>query len=67
LIKIGDIVSVLIGVPANSRVRTGVCVGFYQKRAHVGNAIEVLVDGEIHVVLRENAFTLSGSKESSEK
>ena len=65
--KVGDIVSVLVGLPANSRVRTGVCVGFYPKRAHVGNAIEVLVDGEIHVILRENAYVLLDNKGSGEE
>ena len=54
--KIGDIVQVRftkVG-PIGSEIRTGIIVGPPIKMTHVGYTWEILIDSEIHVIMRDH-------------
>lgn len=52
--NIGDMVRVLFGSTRNPEVKVGIIVGPPVKRPHAGYTFEVLIEGEIQIVLREH-------------
>ena len=63
--KIGDIVQVRftkVG-PMGSETRAGIIVGPAIKRTHAGYTWEILIDGEVHIILREHIVDVINPKE----
>ncbi len=61
--RIGDIVQVLYGNSRNPELKTGMIVGPPIKRPHTGYTFEVLIDGNIEIVMREHiAYVIKSQK-----
>ena len=62
--KIGDIVQVRftkVG-PVGSETKTGIIIGPPIKKTHVGYTWEILIDGEIQVVMRDHILKVMGKE-----
>ena len=60
--RIGDIVQVQftkVG-PVGSEIKTGIIVGPPIKQAHVGYTWEILIDGEVRVIMRDHILKVIG-------
>ena len=54
--KIGDIVQVRFTkvVPVGSEIKMGIIVGPPVKMIHVGYTWEILIEGQVHVIMRDH-------------
>tara|TARA_B100000945_G_C19993766_1_gene417774 strand:- start:40 stop:237 length:198 start_codon:yes stop_codon:yes gene_type:complete len=52
--NIGDMVQVLFGNTRNPEIKIGIIVGPPVKRPHAGYTFEVLIEGNVHVVMRDH-------------